>query len=77
MSIGTVATIKAASPVGTHLSEMVTPPFPHNNKNAPMMAALFHVDLAGFGAPLSRAAAYMITPAKKNRAPAMRNGGMV
>src|ERR1700736_4954682 len=51
ISIGTVATSNAANPVGTHFSEMVTPPFPPNNKQAPTIAAVFHVLGSGLGAP--------------------------
>src|SRR6266446_10159806 len=76
ISIGTVATSNAANPVGTHFSDMVTPPFPPKSKQAPIISAVHHVDPSGFGAPWNRAAVYMITPAEKKRTPAIRNGGI-
>src|SRR5213076_471059 len=47
ISIGTVATSTEASPVGTHFSEIVTPPLPQSRRQPPMMKALRQVTLVG------------------------------
>src|ERR1700730_696289 len=51
ISIGTVATSNAANPVGTHCSEMVTPPFPPRSKQPPTIAAVLQVWGSGLDAP--------------------------
>src|SRR5256714_11276300 len=76
ISIGTVATSTEASPVGIHFSEIVTPPLPQSRRQPPMMKALRQVTLVGGGAPLTRALTYIIIPAERKRAPAIRNGGI-
>src|SRR6266480_4837210 len=75
--MGTIATISAASPESMYFSEIVTPPLPASSKHAPMISdvrQLAHVDLP---IPCDQAIAYMISPANTNRAPAIRNGGIV
>src|SRR5206468_12414657 len=86
--MGTIATISAASPESMYFSEMVTPPFPPSSKQAPIISEvrqLAQLDLVirpsqplrRSRLPCDQAIAYMITPAKTNRAPAIRNGGIV
>src|SRR5262249_58561995 len=68
--------INGGGPFSKISPETVPPPFPPNNNNAPTMIAVRHsaqVDLSG---PWVRAIANMIRPAIKNRAPAIKNGGI-
>jgi len=75
--MGTIATINAANPESIYLSEMVTPPFPPSSKQAPIISEVRQLAQLDLPMPCDQAIAYMITPAKTNRAPAIRNGGIV
>src|SRR5262245_32791701 len=75
--MGTTATINAANPESIYCSEIVTPPLPPSSKHAPMIADVrqfFQVDLP---IPCDQAIRYIMIPANTNRAPAIRNGGIV
>jgi hypothetical protein len=63
--IGTVATIRLASPLGMNFSEMVTPPLPTRIKHAPTASALFQLTQAVPRAPWTQAMAYRMAPARK------------
>src|SRR6266513_4155301 len=75
--MGTIATISAASPESMYFSEIVTPPLPASSKHAPMISDVRQFAQLDFPMPCDQAIAYMISPAKTNRAPAIRNGGIV
>src|SRR6266403_2859936 len=86
--MGTIATINAANPESIYCSEIVTPPLPPRSKHAPIMndvRQFAQVDLPirpsqplrRSRLPCDQAIAYMIMPANTNRAPAIRNGGIV
>src|SRR6266516_7568404 len=86
--MGTIATISAASPESMYFSEIVTPPLPASSKHAPMISDVrqfAQLDLVirpsqplrRSRLPCDQAIAYMIMPANTNRAPAIKNGGIV
>src|SRR6478735_6784063 len=77
MEIGTIATISAANPESIYCSEIVTPPLPPSSKHAPMMKDVRQFAQVDLPMPWDQAIAYMIMPANTNRAPAIRNGGIV
>src|SRR5215467_14003652 len=75
--MGTIATISAANPESIYCCEIVTPPLPPRSKHAPMMNDVRQFLQVDLPVPCDQAIAYMINPAKTNRAPAIRNGGIV
>src|SRR5438046_990308 len=75
--IGTIATISAAKPESIYSSEIVTPPLPASSKHAPMIRDVRQFAQLDLLMPCDQAIAYMIRPASTNRAPAIRNGGIV
>ena len=75
--MGTIATISAANPESMYCSEIVTPPLPARSKQAPIIKEVRQLAQLDLVIPCDHAIAYMITPAKTNRAPAIRNGGIV
>src|SRR5882724_10080418 len=75
--MGTIATISAANPESIYCSEIVTPPLPASSKHAPMISDVRQFAQLDLVIPCDQAIAYMITPANTNRAPAIRNGGIV
>jgi hypothetical protein len=77
ITIGTVATIRAAMPEGISCSDQVTNPLPPKSKRAPTIMAERQWNRRGSGTPLNNKKMKTIEPAIKNRVPAIRNGGMV
>src|SRR5713101_2913495 len=75
--IGTIATITAANPESIYFSEIVTPPFPPRSKQAPIIKDVRQFAQLDLTMPCDQAIAYMIKPARRNRVPAIRNGGIV
>src|SRR2546421_11302160 len=75
--MGTIATINAPNPDSIYGPESVTPPLPPRSKHAPMMNDVRQFAQVDLPIPCDQAIAYMIMPANTNRAPAIRNGGMV
>src|SRR5213078_3130722 len=75
--MGTIATISAARPESIYCSEIVTPPLPASSKHAPMTNDVRQFAQVDLPIPCNQAIAYMIMPANTNRAPAIRNGGIV
>jgi hypothetical protein len=75
--MGTIATINAANPESIYCCEIVTPPLPPSSKHAPMMNDARQFAQVDSPIPCDQAIAYMIMPANTNRAPAIRNGGIV
>src|SRR5215510_8823595 len=75
--MGTIATINAANPDSIYCSEIVTPPLPPSSKHAPMMNDVRQFAQVDWPIPCDQAIAYMIMPANMNRAPAIKNGGIV
>src|SRR2546430_7011319 len=74
--MGTIATINAANPESMCCSEIVTPPLPASNKQAPMINDVRQFAQVDLLMPCAHAITYMIRPAATNRAPAIRNGGI-
>src|SRR5262245_48666888 len=75
--MGTIATISAANPESIYFSEMVTPPLPPRSKQAPIMHDVRQFAQVDVTIPCDQAITYIIRPANTNRAPAIRNGGIV
>src|SRR6267143_5352243 len=75
--MGTIATISAARPESMYSSEIVTPPLPARSKHAPMIRDVRQFAQLDLLMPCDQAIAYMISPANTNRAPAIKNGGIV
>src|SRR6059058_6460060 len=75
--MGTIATTSAAKPESIYFSEIVTPPLPPSSKHAPIISEVRQFLQFDSPMPCDQATAYMIMPANTNRAPAIRNGGMV
>src|ERR1700745_1683972 len=75
--IETLATISAANPVSIYCSEIVTPPLPARSKQAPIISDVRQFAQLDLPALCDQAIPYMITPANRNRMPAIRNGGML
>src|SRR6266513_5781383 len=75
--MGTTATISAASPESMYFSEIVTPPLHASSKQAPIIRDVRQLAQLDLPMPCNQAIAYMINPASTNRAPAIRNGGIV
>src|ERR671936_2724865 len=74
--MGTVATMRLASLEEIYFSKMVPPPLPHRRRHAPTISEARHSDHVDFSGPCVRAIPNIIKPARKNRAPAIRNGGI-
>src|SRR5947208_13242659 len=75
--MGTTATISAANPESIYFSETVTPPLPPRTKQAPIIKDVRQFAQFDLPMPCNHAIPYMITPAIRNRVPAIKNGGTV
>jgi hypothetical protein len=75
--MGTIATTTAANPESIYSSAIVTPPLPASSKHAPIIKDVRQFAQLDLVIPCDHAIAYMIIPAIRNRAPAIRNGGIV
>src|SRR5437762_8013160 len=75
--MGTIATTSAAKPESIYFSEMVTPPLPPSSKHAPIISEVRQFLQFDSLMPCDQAISYMIMPANMNRAPAIKNGGIV
>jgi hypothetical protein len=78
MQHGTTPTIRAATPDATRSSDHTTKPLPNTSSSTPTIAVVRHSARVGAAAPpKTRANAYSIVPATRNRVAAMKNGGSV
>src|SRR6266487_3585165 len=75
--MGTTATISAPNPESIYFSDSVTPPTPPRIKQAPIIKDVRQFAQFDLPMPCDHPIAYIITPAIRNRVPAIKNGGTV
>ncbi len=75
--MGTVATIRATRPLGTHCSATTTAPLPPTSKSVPEIAPLLHWTKVGAESPRVLNQVYISAPATRKRTAAIPKGGIV